>query len=97
MCTADAATRQLHDGDWVRVKSEAGEIETSLLLDDDLRPGVVAMSHGYGHRMAPGLRIVSRKPGANINRLMPAGERGTEPLSYMSWLSGIFVEVERLE
>lgn len=92
---ADAVARGLHEGDLVRITSEAGELDVRIAIDDDLRPGVVAMSHGYGHASAKGMRVASAKPGANINRLMPTGARGTEPLSQMSWLSGIFVKVER--
>lgn len=97
MCEQDAAARGLHDGDGVTVASAHGQVDTVVLIDDDLRPGAVAMSHGYGHRQAYGLGEASRKPGVNVNRLMPVGPGAAEPLSHMSWLSAIPVEVSRRE
>jgi len=97
MCEADAAARGLHDGDAVRVSTSYGDIETRVLINDDLRRGAVAMSHGYGHQTAYGLSVAVRKPGANYNRLMPSGPGISEPLSHMSWLSAVPVQVERLE
>jgi formate dehydrogenase len=97
MCEADAAARGLHDGDAVRVSTRYGEVETRLVIDDDLRAGAVAMSHGYGHHAAFGLSVATRKPGANYNRLMPSGPGISEPLSHMSWLSAVPVQVNRIE
>ena len=97
MCQADADKRELVHGDKVRVFNQYGEIETFISINDDLRPGAVAMSHGYGHRSAQGLRNASRKPGANCNQLLPIGADTYEPLSNMSWVSAVPVNVERSE
>ncbi|MDX8356398.1 molybdopterin-containing oxidoreductase family protein [Sphingopyxis terrae] len=93
MCEADAADRGIHDGDEVRISNTFGEITARVLIDDDLRKGVVAMTHGYGHRRSFGLTRAREKPGANCNALMPMGKDHVEPLSHMSWISGVPVYV----
>jgi len=90
---ADAAERGIHDGDEVHISNEFGQITARVVIDNDLRPGVVAMSHGYGHRRSFGLTNAREKPGANCNALMPMGKEHVEPLSYMSWISGVPVRV----
>lgn len=97
ICEADAAARGLHNGDAVRVFNQYGSIETQVLISNELRPGAVAMTHGYGNTRAYGLKVASRKPGANCNALMPTNSDTIEPLSHMSWLSGVPVQIERIE
>lgn len=94
MCEQDAKARGLYDGDRVRIWNEHGEIESHVYVDDGLRPGVVAMSHGFGTKHATTMRVAVDKPGANCNVLMPSGVGSYEPLSFMSWLSGVPVNVE---
>ncbi|MDF3311019.1 molybdopterin-dependent oxidoreductase [Rhodococcus sp. T2V] len=94
MCEQDAASRGIFDGDAVRVSTQYGQIDARVLIDDDLRPGVVAMSHGYGTARATTQRTAMKKPGVNCNVLMPSGVGTYEPLSFMSWLSGVPVDVQ---
>ncbi len=74
-CTAllhpeDAAGRGLVDGQTVRVSSATGAIEVPLELSDEMRPGVVSVPHGFGHRHAGiGWRIAAEHPGASVNDL----------------------------
>ncbi len=88
---ADAAARRLAEGDSVAVCSPWGRVETVVGLDDTLRPGVVALSHGYGERTADdpeGLEV-----GVNVNRLLPSGPGSYETYSSMAFMVGIPVEV----
>ncbi|MDP3673476.1 MAG: molybdopterin-dependent oxidoreductase [Novosphingobium sp.] len=96
MCEADASARGLFNGDVVRISNEHGTIDSQILVNNDLRPGVVAMSHGYGHSRSFGLRVARQHPGANCNILMPTGPHSYEPLSYMSWLTAVPVSVAKL-
>lgn len=72
-CTAllhpdDAAKRGLSDGQRVRVASAIGAIEVPLEVSDELRPGVVSVPHGFGHRLADvGWRIATSHGGASVN------------------------------
>lgn len=97
MCEPDAAARGLHNGDRVRVHNGYGEVVTRLEITDKLRPGVVALSHGYGHAKAPGLSTASGKPGVNFNRLAPSGIGSFETISNVQWLTALPVEVELCE
>lgn len=97
MCPEDAIKRGLFDGDLIRVFNNNGKIKCRVEIRDDLRPGVVAMSHGYGHAGARGLKVASNKPGSNCNKLLPTGSKTYEPLSFMSWMSGVPVKIEKTQ
>jgi anaerobic selenocysteine-containing dehydrogenase len=92
---ADAAARGLADGDVARIFNEHGSVVTAIRHDDDLLPGVVALSHGYGHERAPGISRANSLPGVNVNRLLPSGAGTYEPISNMSHMNGVIVQVER--
>ncbi|EIF42714.1 formate dehydrogenase [gamma proteobacterium BDW918] len=92
----DAAARGLQQGQRVKVYNEHGSIETEIQLSDELLKGVVAMSHGYGHRHAPSMKIAHELSGANPNRLLPVGAGSFEALSNMSWMNGVPVEISAL-
>ena len=89
----DAALAGFFAGDAVQLVTEYGRITTQVLIDNDLSRGTVAMSHGFGQQRSFSLQVAQRNPGANCNALMPVGQGTYEPLSYMSWLSGIPVTV----
>ena len=91
----DADSRHLFDGDTVRVFTDYGEMICRVDIRDDLRQGTVAMTHGYGQRGAQGLTVSSAKPGVNLNRILPIGPKTYEPLSYMSWMCGVPVKIEK--
>jgi anaerobic selenocysteine-containing dehydrogenase len=97
MCAEDAVKRGFFEGDLIEISTEYGRLEARLLIDDTLRPGVVAMTHGYGNKQAATMRTAAQKPGVNCNILMPNGLGTYEPLSFMSWLSGVPVRVQGLK
>ena len=61
----------LEEGDRVRCASPWGEVEARVTFDDELMPGVVAMTHGWGNAKTPGMQVASRHPGVNSNLLAP--------------------------
>jgi len=90
----DLAARGFAVGDPVAVRSASGEVCTVAGVDDALRPGVVALSHGYGERSvddADDLEV-----GVNVNRLLPTGPGSYEHYSGMAFMQGIPVTVERV-
>jgi anaerobic selenocysteine-containing dehydrogenase len=93
MHPGDAESRGFADGDVVRVASDWGALEIELQLEDDLMPGVVAMTHGWGHQSAPGMRFAQKTAGVNMNRLLPTGPGSFDPLSNQSHMTGIAVSV----
>ena len=90
----DALERGLRDGQFVVVRNEHGEVRTELALDEKLREGVVAMTHGFGNQRTSGMPVAQSMPGVNVNVLSPVGPGSFDPLGGMSWLTGIEVEVE---
>lgn len=89
----DAAARGLASGDPVRVSNANGALEAAVALDEDLRPGVVSMTHGFGHAGAAGMPVAQAHPGVNVNVLSPTGPGSFDALSGMAHLTGIPVEV----
>lgn len=92
----DADRIGLNEGDMARIHNANGSVTTPVTLDDTLRPGVVALSHGYGGYPAPGVSLADAAPGVNVNRLLPTGRGSYEKLSNMSHMNGVPVSVERL-
>jgi anaerobic selenocysteine-containing dehydrogenase len=59
----DAAALNLKDGDLVKVKTAAGEVEIELGVTAATRPGEVIIPHGFG------LKYNGQVYGVNVNRL----------------------------
>lgn len=89
----DALVRGLREGQYVIVRNANGELRVELALDDKLREGVVAMSHGFGNQKTSGMPVAQAQPGVNVNVLSPTGEGSFDPVSAMGHLTGIAVEV----
>ncbi|MGM7644776.1 molybdopterin oxidoreductase family protein [Nocardia sp. JW2] len=92
----DAAARGLADGDHATVESPVGAIEVPVEISTDIRAGVVAVPHGYGHR-EPGVgwQVAAALPGANVNLLHDPAR--TDPLSGTSAVNNTWVRVGRVE
>lgn len=90
---ADAERLGVSDGAKVRVANAWGAVEAFARVDDTLRPGVVAMTHGFGNAATTGQPVAQRFPGVNVNALAPVGPGTFDPVSTMSQLTGIPVEV----
>jgi anaerobic selenocysteine-containing dehydrogenase len=97
MSRLDVERLGLVEGDRVELASPFGSVETHIFVDDSLREGAVAMSHGYGQRYTFALRIAQQNAGSNCNDIMPNGMDSIEPLSNMAWLSAVPVTVTRCE
>lgn len=67
-----------------------------MKIDETLRDGVVAMTHGFGNANTSGMPHAQRYPGVNVNALAPVGPGSFDPVSTMSQLTGIPVEVTAL-
>jgi len=59
---------------------------------DELKRGVVALPHGWGHTYAAGWTKALKRPGVNVNRLTSDSVWKLEPIAGMAWLTGIPVE-----
>jgi anaerobic selenocysteine-containing dehydrogenase len=74
----DAAAREIADGQKVRVRNAAGEIELVAKVDAGMRRGVVSIAHGHQH--------------GNVNFLTSV--EAVDPLGGMALYTGVPVEVE---
>lgn len=68
MNSSDLENLRIRPGDMVEIRSRHGAIVGFVDIDDDLRPGVLSMCHGYGKN--PGDDYNPRRDGANVNRLI---------------------------
>jgi anaerobic selenocysteine-containing dehydrogenase len=88
----DAARLSLREGQEVRVKSRAGEVEARVSITADIREGVVSLPHGYGHTGLDGRqRIAAGVRGPNLNAL--TDDQLVEPLIGTAILNGVPVEI----
>jgi len=89
----DAESRGLFGGSEVSVQTDFGQVQAELVLDETLRPGVVAMSHGWGQSKAYGMTTARRFPGVNVNQLAPVGPGSFDVLSNQAHLTGLNVKI----
>ncbi|WP_329407806.1 molybdopterin-dependent oxidoreductase [Nocardia vinacea] len=92
----DAERLGLRHNDQVRLVSKTGRIELPLMLTTDVKDGVVAVPHGWGHNGGT-WRRANREGGTNYNALASSDPRDIEQLSGSAHLSGIPVRAERIE
>lgn len=93
----DAAARQLNNGNAVDVSTDSGTLRLPVKLINELKPGTVAMQHGWGHQQARGLSVASKLGGVNVNILASDGPDAIEAVSGMAHLTGIPVTVTAAE
>jgi len=96
LCAEDAARIGVADGDLLEVASAHGRIRIPARVTGDLMPLTVAIPQCWGHAGADGLAHARRHPGVNSNLLAGDGPENIEPLSGMSHLSGIPIDVRRV-
>ena len=88
----DAEALGLADGDRCTVASAHGSIEIEALVTDEIKPGTIAVPHGWGH--SGGWNTANAAGGANVNVLASSDPADLERLAGMAFLNGIPVRVE---
>jgi anaerobic selenocysteine-containing dehydrogenase len=74
MNPADLAERGIADGSQVRVSARAGSVDVEVVASDEMMPGVVSLTHGWGHHYAGvKLSVASKTPGVSANDLTDRG------------------------
>ncbi len=89
----DAARLGLAEGVAARISNAQGGLQAEVKLDADLRPGVVAIPHGWGNAETPGMAVAQKTAGENVNVVLPSGPGSFEPLSSQAHMTGIPVSV----
>lgn len=92
----DARELSIADGDEVEVGSDQSAIRIRARVSDEMRPGVVAVPHGWGHAGAPEGRARAL-PGGNINEVIPGGIAHVERVSGMAIMMGHEVRVRPVQ
>lgn len=87
MHPTDAAARGLADGARARCRTATGAVDVVVELDEDLRPGMVVLPHGYGMRYRGGPPV-----GPEVNRLT-AGDH-CDPVARTPYHKHVPAEVE---
>ncbi|HKG37907.1 MAG TPA: molybdopterin-dependent oxidoreductase [Conexibacter sp.] len=93
----DAVALGIEEDATVRLATRHGAIELPVALTDDLKPGVVAVPHGWGHKGTGGWRkanAAARGGGVNVNLLMSSEPEDLERLAGMAILNGVPVRAE---
>ncbi len=94
--SSDMAALNIADGDIVTISSRHGDIPAVAASSDDVKPGVVSMSHSWGGTPDPAAGVDQRvrEMGSNTNRLIDNRER-TEKYSAMPRLSTVAVKISK--
>jgi len=98
MHSQELAARQIADGEIIEVYSRHGSIPAVATASDDIRPGVISMSHCWGGSPEPGAQTDNkvREIGSNTNRLIDNREYA-EKYSGMARQSSIPVAIRKSE
>lgn len=88
----DAEAAGIEDGAACRISSPHGEVELPAKLTDEVKPGTVAIPHGWGH--SGGWRLARAAGGVNVNALASSDPADLERLAGMAHLNGIPIRVE---
>lgn len=97
MHPSDAAAIGAAEGERIRLTSPHGAIELPVTLTDDVKRGVVAVPHGWGHKGTGGWRRANNAAkggGVNVNLLMSSHPHDLERLAGMAVLNGVPVRAE---
>ena len=89
----DGARLGLAAGAVATIRNERATLVAPVRFDPRLRPGVVAMTHGFGNVSTTGMPRAQRRGGVNVNALAPSGPDAFDPVSGMQQITGILVDV----
>jgi anaerobic selenocysteine-containing dehydrogenase len=90
----DALELGLTENELADVTSDTGSVRLPVRLSSDLLRKTVALPHGWGHQQS-GLRVARKTRGVNVNILAASGKANIDPISGMSQLTGISVEITK--
>ncbi|MEZ4280807.1 MAG: molybdopterin-dependent oxidoreductase [Myxococcota bacterium] len=91
----DMQAEAIREGERVRVESAHGAIEVVAEGDPTIRRGVVSIVHGFGREVEAGGKY--EDGGVSVNRLLSLDPSSRETINAMPWMSGIPVDVRRID
>ncbi|MEV8374078.1 molybdopterin-dependent oxidoreductase [Kribbella sp. NPDC056861] len=88
----DLRSRDLTDGQLVKITSAAGSISVEVASSNDMMPGVVSLPHGFGHnRSGARLSVANQVAGVSANDITDSAF--TDPVAGTAALNGVPVTV----
>jgi anaerobic selenocysteine-containing dehydrogenase len=88
----DANSRNINDGDMIRIRSSKGEIAVAAKVTTAVKKGVITLPHGHDHKeQGSRMAVAADTPGGNYNALTDEDEWDT--LSGIAVLNGIQVDI----
>lgn len=103
MHPTDAADRGIAEGELISVASRHGQIALPVTLTADLKQGVVAIPHGWGHNGTGGWTKANDAAsndlgagGVNVNKLISSDPEDLERLAGMANMTGVPIQVVAL-
>ncbi|WP_439030988.1 molybdopterin-containing oxidoreductase family protein [Gordonia terrae] len=100
----DATIRGLAEGDLATVESRHGRISLPVTITEDIKPGVVAIPHGWGHNGSGGWTQANAAAGndlgtggVNVNALISSDPADLERLAGMANMTGVPIQVTALD
>ena len=104
MHPTDAADRGIAEGELISVASRHGQIALPVTLTDDIKQGVVAIPHGWGHNGNGGWTKANDAAsndlgsgGVNVNKLISSDPEDLERLAGMANMTGVPIQVAALD
>jgi len=91
MNPGDALSAGVHDDDEVVVTSAWGTVRTPVRVSDEVAPGALGMTHGWGHRGRWNTAVAAG--GSNYNLLTPNGADHVDRPSGNAFFNGVPVSV----
>ncbi len=96
MHPSDASERSLASGQQARVRSRTGSVQATVVVTEDIAPGVISLPHGWGHdRDGVTMETAVAHGGVSLNDL--TDELRVDALCGTAAFSGTPVTVERVE
>jgi anaerobic selenocysteine-containing dehydrogenase len=90
----DAASRQLVNGGFARLGSDAGAVVVPVEVTATIRPGVVSLPHGWGHdRSGTSLSVAREHAGVSVNDV--TSDRHLDTLSGTAAFNGLAVTLQK--
>ncbi len=91
---SDAETRNIREGERVRVRSRVGAIDIPVSFDSNMMPGVISIPHGWGHQLS-GVKLSIATQHAGVNTNILTDDYFLDTLSGNTALNGVPVSLSK--
>ncbi|MFE8699378.1 molybdopterin-dependent oxidoreductase [Cytobacillus sp. FJAT-54145] len=90
----DAVNEGIETGDYVKITSRVGSLVVPVVLNEEIKQGVISLPHGWGHHFSDTrLSVASKHEGKNTNLL--SDEQVVDEVSGNAVFNGIPVTIQK--